>query len=177
VTLRFELKRRIFFLLDLLLLSNLFWGCVMPTEGHPTLLVRGQFGGAGTTTIERTPIAVYFCNDKSQGVAIETDADGRFHKNLRYFSGGAFWIFPPLGDLPRQTPPPPDICVSFPSEPGGYYSISMSRKSTRWNFLDKITGRPADRSVLVPTLIEIDLEETNKRENLNDWELRILFGN
>ena len=29
--------------------------------------------------------------------------------------------------------------------------------------------------MLVPTLMEIDLEETNTRGHLDDWELRLLF--
>lgn len=171
-----ELKtsRRLFLISLLMLLPSLLLGCIMPTEGYPKLAVHGNWVGTATSGHEGKQISVYFCNRKSQRV-VTTDTDGQFSEALGYVSGGFFMIFPPLGDFPKQTPPPPTICVSFPSEPGAYYSISLSRESTSWRMFDINTGNPADIPMFIPVLVKADLEESNKRGLLNDWVLRLQF--
>jgi hypothetical protein len=130
------MNRRTSFALILMLLPSVLLGCFFPLAlGHSKVVVEGHLIGAITPGVKEEQISLYFCHSKPKRV-ITISGDGRFSEEFGYSYGGLYMFFPPLGEFPKQTPPPPNICISFPSEAGEYYLVRLDREGAKWrNFI------------------------------------------
>ena len=133
------------------------------------MIVKGELIGA-LTAGEEVQIYLYFCHAKPKRMITISDG-GRFSEELAYSYGGVYMFFPPLGEFPERTPPPPNICISFPSEAEEYYLIRLDRENAKWRMLYRKPENPGAKVML--SLKQVDLEELNKRGNFNDWLLRL----
>lgn len=157
-------------------------GCMVGTEGFPLVDIRGHMDNASTDSSTQK-IYIYYCDGYSYDYVcdgcgrphgVTLDSNGDFDYQMRYIHGGVMMFIPPLGGFPRITPPPPDICISFPDAPGQYYEIKAGRDEVSWEEKSEASDKIKEKTIL-PTIKKVTLEEMDLRGggSINDWLLHL----
>jgi len=137
------------------------------------LLLPSQYGLAGLDARWGKPEDY---GHRDQKATLATDDKGRFdHAFMPTTYSIAFWIFPPLGTIPRK-PPEPYFYLKLPSQTNEFWVLWMKKEGLETKVIERGNRTPRDQSQLLPAAFSGKLiwePHAEPRGYLVDVEMRL----